>query len=259
MPTPIRFLGVTLPITTRHELLLAIDEATVKNPIRVATPNPEFLELARRDRGFKEALEKMTHCLIDGFGLYLMLKLAKRRYKQTYILEHYNGATLVDDLFLRYQNGEKKFYLLGGFPANPDEDFPGSALVLAEKLRQKYPKIAIVGAESGEPVDTTNVVISNDQRNRITKATPDILLVGFGAPKQELWMTHFNQSVPVMIGVGGTFNFYAKKKRAPKLVQSIKMEWLYRLFTEPKHAKRVWRAVILFPIASLISFRRRKP
>ena len=81
-------------------------------------------------------------------------------------------------------------------------------------------------------------------------AKPDILFVAYGSPHQEFWI-HRNlfklNSVKVAIGVGGTFDFYAgKRKRAPKWMQKIGLEWLWRLTGEPKRLSRIWNATFVF-------------
>jgi len=75
----------------------------------------------------------------------------------------------------------------------------------------------------------------------INNSGSDILWVGLGSPKQDIWMYEHRDklSVPVMIGVGAAFDFISgTKKQAPKLVQKIGMEWLFRLISEPK---RLWK------------------
>ena len=70
----------------------------------------------------------------------------------------------------------------------------------------------------------------------INKADPDIIWVGLGAPKQEFWMAeHKDLFRGVMVGVGAAFDFHAGTiKRAPKWMQLLSLEWLYRLSQSPK-------------------------
>jgi N-acetylglucosaminyldiphosphoundecaprenol N-acetyl-beta-D-mannosaminyltransferase len=76
--------------------------------------------------------------------------------------------------------------------------------------------------------------------DEINRSGARILLVGLGCPKQEVWMAkHVGKVNAVMIGIGAAFDFIAgRKKQAPKLVQSMGMEWAFRLATEPR---RLWR------------------
>jgi N-acetylglucosaminyldiphosphoundecaprenol N-acetyl-beta-D-mannosaminyltransferase len=243
MPERASFLGVDVALTHKTELLADIDCATHLQPVRVATLNPEFLLEAQHNPAFRTALNAMTHCTVDGSGLYGFLKLFRRRLNLKHI-ELYHGADLAEDLFCHYYNGAKSFYLLGG-PECLAEDATAA-------LRTRYPDIKIVGAEDGGMIDL-NHPVEEALLERVNKAKPDILLVGFGAPKQERWITEAGEklAVPTAIGVGGTFGFYTDKRRAPNLVRSLHFEWLWRVCTERGHAKRAFRAVVIFPLTAL--------
>lgn len=111
--------------------------------------------------------------------------------------------------------------------------------MLQERLLQNYPGIQIAGSYSPpfrnlEPKEN-NVIVK-----KIKEANPHFIWVGLGAPKQEKWMAdHKNQFSAIMIGVGAGFDYHAGKlKRAPKWMQDMSLEWLYRLCQEPK---RLWR------------------
>ena len=80
----------------------------------------------------------------------------------------------------------------------------------------------------------------------IRAARPDILFVAYGAPKQDLWIGKHGAvlGVPVMMGVGGSFDFIAGvQKRAPRWVQRVNLEWFYRLVTQPWR----WRRQLALP------------
>ena len=104
-----------------------------------------------------------------------------------------------------------------------------------EKLGQK-----IVGAENGYQ-DFNNVI------EKINIARPDILLVGLGSPKQEKFIYENLSKMPsvkLAVGVGGAFDFISGRvKRAPKILQKIGMEWLWRLFVQPQRIKRIFYGV----------------
>jgi exopolysaccharide biosynthesis WecB/TagA/CpsF family protein len=78
----------------------------------------------------------------------------------------------------------------------------------------------------------------------------DVLLVGLGAPYQEEFIWQIKSKMPnlkLAMGVGGTFDFWTgKQKRAPKFMRSIGMEWLWRLFRQPKRLGRIWKATVVF-------------
>ena len=81
---------------------------------------------------------------------------------------------------------------------------------------------------------------------------PDILFVAFGHGKQEKWINEYLRDLPsvkIAMGVGGAFDYLSgQTSRAPLWMRKIGLEWLYRLIREPKRLKRIWRAVIIFPI-----------
>lgn len=113
---------------------------------------------------------------------------------------------------------------------------PGTASRLAERLTARIPGLQVAGLVS-PPFHPLSPAEDRAELERINAAQADILWVGLGAPKQELWMAeHLGKaSVPVMIGVGAAFDFHAGlKKQAPLWIQRGGLEWLFRLLSEPK-------------------------
>ena len=109
----------------------------------------------------------------------------------------------------------------------------------------------VVGISMGEPKYSREEVLES-----IKKSKADILLVAYGSPKQEKFIYNSldKLGVKVAMGVGGTFDFIAGvQKRAPKWMQKLSLEWLYRLIREPKRFGRIWTAVVKFPIAVIWS------
>lgn len=243
MPNRSHFLSIPLAISTKAEILQAVEAATPDDPALIATVNPEFMVEARKNPVFKQALGSMTHCTVDGSGLFFFLSLWNALTGQPKP-KLYHGADLVNDLFSRYTKGDKRFFLVGGPPG------------LAEKARQaisqQFPGCVIAGAHDGGVIDANNVRLEPKLKELIDKTNPDIVLVGFGAPKQELWIQSAKEELraSVFIGVGGSFGFYTEKKRAPKPMRQLHLEWLYRGFSEPGHWKRLWKAVIVFSMLS---------
>ena len=122
--------------------------------------------------------------------------------------------------------------------------FYGSSEQVLEKLQKKlksvFSGLNITGLYSPS---FSKLSESEDEEiiKMINNSDSDILWVGLGSPKQDIWMYEHRDklSVPVMIGVGAAFDFISgTKKQAPKLVQKIGMEWLFRLISEPK---RLWK------------------
>ena len=130
-----------------------------------------------------------------------------------------------------------KHYFYGG-------DCEDTVLQLEKKLRIKFPKINLVGhcvpPFKELTADERSVIVSD-----INKSGADIVWVGIGTPKQDFWVGDFRDALdaPVLLAVGAAFNFHAGKvKQAPHWMMKIGLEWLFRLFAEPR---RLWRRYIL--------------
>jgi N-acetylglucosaminyldiphosphoundecaprenol N-acetyl-beta-D-mannosaminyltransferase len=111
---------------------------------------------------------------------------------------------------------------------------------LARELRRAFPDISICGTFS-PPFRHDTASPNFDEIERIRAARPDVVWVGLGTPKQELWM-HANAphlSGCVLLGVGAAFDFHAKlKPQAPRWMQRSGLEWSFRLITEPRRLAR---------------------
>ena len=106
---------------------------------------------------------------------------------------------------------------------------------LRQKLDEQYKGINIAGMYS-PPFRKLTQEEDTDTINMINDTKPDIIWIGLGAPKQEIWMNeHKGKLNGVMIGVGAGFDYFAGRiKRAPQWMQKAGLEWLYRLMQEPK-------------------------
>ncbi len=185
--------------------------------------HPELLEILR-------SADLVT---ADGFPVVVLSKIMNSPIKS-----RVTGADLVPALAERGAASGWSLYLLGGQAGSADE--------AAEKLCDQYPGLTIAGTDapmvhvSGEGMssyeaDDAEIVA------RINAAKPDILLIGFGNPKQEQWFYRNRHAlrVPVSIGVGGTFEFIAgRTRRAPELLQKLNLEWVYRVYQDPH---RLWK------------------
>jgi N-acetylglucosaminyldiphosphoundecaprenol N-acetyl-beta-D-mannosaminyltransferase len=110
---------------------------------------------------------------------------------------------------------------------------------LTAALRRRCPRLEISFRHS-PPFRTLTADEQRQTVEDVNRSGARILFVGLGAPKQERWMAaHKGRVHAVMVGVGAAFDFLAGKKRqAPRLVQRLGLEWLYRLAHEPR---RLWR------------------
>ncbi|MEZ4681166.1 MAG: WecB/TagA/CpsF family glycosyltransferase [Caldilineaceae bacterium] len=209
----------------RIDNFIQIGRATQKGH-QIATINADFVVKSLADPELRRILQEADMATADGMPLVWSARLLG-----VPLEGRVTGADMVPALAKRAAERGYSIYFLGAAP--------GVAEQAAAVLRQLYPDLKIAGcsAPSRDEVENNTAAIVASCR----AAQPDILLVAFGNPKQEKWIyEHANQlNVPVMMGVGGTFDFIAGvTKRAPNWMQESGLEWLYRLLSEPR---RLWK------------------
>jgi len=241
-------LGINISTKSKIEILKRI--SAFLNDGRqhaLVTPNPEFLIEAHKNEEFFYVLNHADLAVSDGSGLTLAALFLGER------LHRFPGADLVLEICRMAEREGKSIFLLGG-------EF-GEGKEAAEKLRSFFPELKIAGAEAGlkkgkwklERGEWLEGKAENDELLRkINAAKPDIIFTAFNHPRQEIWNFHnlpLMPSVKIAAGVGGTFNFLAGRvKRAPRIMRSLGLEWLWRLILEPWRLKRIIDAVIVFPL-----------
>jgi N-acetylglucosaminyldiphosphoundecaprenol N-acetyl-beta-D-mannosaminyltransferase len=191
----------------------------------VATVNPEFIMRARVDDQFRTVLESAALCVADGIGVvWAMRRQGCPQY------ERVTGSDLVPLLARTCAARGWRPFLLGAQP--------GVAGEAAERLQALVPGLRIAGVHAGSPHPDDD----EETLRLIAAARPDVLLVAYGAPHQELWIARNRGrlGVPVAIGVGGTFDFLAGRvRRAPRWLRNLHLEWLWRLALQPARVRRM--------------------
>jgi N-acetylglucosaminyldiphosphoundecaprenol N-acetyl-beta-D-mannosaminyltransferase len=190
----------------------------------VATVNPEFVMRAGGDREFARVLESADLCLADGSGVVW----AARRQGCT-IQEPVTGVDLIPLLAALCARRHFRLFLLGAAP--------GVAVELASRLRTDQPALE-VAAHSGSPDPSSDA----ETLALIQSHKPHVLLVAYGAPRQELWIDRVSDrvGVAVAIGVGGAFDYLTGRvPRAPEWMRRAGMEWLFRLARQPWRIRRM--------------------
>lgn len=234
----IEILGVKIDNDSISEVMKKIEALLVDGKQHyIVTPNPEFLVLAQKDEVFRDILNKADIAVPDGFGLSLAAFFLKGK-----ILQRITGNDLIIEICRSAERNGRSIFLLGGKE--------GIAKIAGIKIQKMFPRITIFGILDGIEISYTKN-ISREIINSIDIAKPDILFVALGQGKQEKFIYNnlsLLPSVKLAIGVGGAFDFLAgKQKRAPKFMQRIGMEWLYRLIREPGRWKRILNAIVVFP------------
>ncbi|HXB04315.1 MAG TPA: WecB/TagA/CpsF family glycosyltransferase [Candidatus Angelobacter sp.] len=190
----------------------------------VATVNPEFIMRARRDPEFARVLESADLCLADGTGVVW----AARR-QGCSLAAPVTGTDLVPPLAALCAKRGFRLFLLGADPGVADD--------LAVRLRVEHPELA-VAAHAGSPDPSADeATLSLIRAHRA-----QLVLVAFGAPKQELWIDRLKDraGVAVGIGVGGAFDYLTGRvPRAPLWMRRAGLEWLFRLVRQPWRIRRM--------------------
>jgi len=231
----LKLLGIHIRSEGSNGILRWVDEAILrKTQIQIATVNNEILLESRRNKEFKSVLQK-SYCIADSTGV--VLGICFKYFKK---IERTPGVDLFYKICQRAQEKQYKIFLLGGEK--------GIAHVAKSKLEDKYPNIKIVGTIDGDEisVEKNNLV----HLTKINKSGAQIIAVALGAPKQELWISKnmTKTKANVFIGLGGTLDFVSGNiQRAPFFLRKVGLEWLYRLFKQPKRIIRIFKAVIIFP------------
>lgn len=207
----------------------------------VVTPNVDHAVMFQEQEALRSAYADAGLVLADGFPVFVAARMLGRR-----IPERVPGSDLVPALFAAVNSTSTKrlrVFFLGAAPGVADR--------AAQKTQLRWPAVHSVGTYS-PPLGFEKDPKQNRAILEMIAATrPDVLVVGLGAPKQELWVhAHRDQiSAPVALCVGATIDFLAgEKPRAPRWMRRMGIEWLYRLASEPRRlALRYLRDAWIFP------------
>ncbi len=212
-----------LDICSTKDFLQEINQTLIKPtplPKLVYFINAHCFNISLKNTIYLKALRKADYVLNDGIGIKIGARLLNID-----LIENMNGTDLIPKLIkLSYQN-KKRIFLLGA------KD--GIAKKAAQKLKTIYPDILISGYASGYfEKNQINIV------NQVISSETDILIVGMGVPKQEIWLmenkTKLN-NVCLAVAGGAILDFLAEEvKRAPLWLQKIGLEWMFRFLQEPR-------------------------
>jgi len=228
-------------ITAADAVSMACEVVSSGCKTYIVTPNPEIVWIARKDNLLKDALNNAGLVLPDGVGIVLAAKILG-----TPLKEQVPGIDFITLLFAELSVRGGRVFLLGAKP--------GIAEQAGSKLLESYPGLVIAGVADGYFSDDAHVIAE------INNASPDLLLVCLGAPKQELWMSANLGKLDVRLcaGLGGALDVFAGTvKRAPPVFRRLGLEWFYRLMKEPWRIKRMIK-LPLFVFAVILSRMRGK-
>lgn len=229
----IRILGVAIDDVDMKGAVSMIETEVAKRDNGYAvTPNVDHIVKLQKDAEFKKIYDGAACVFADGMPL-----LWAGKFLGTPFREKISGSDLFPEVCRVAALKGYRLFFMGGRE--------GAADKAAEILRKRHPTLIIAGTYcppmgfEKDPIENAKIV------RMIREAKTDILFVGLGAPKQEKWVYNHRAQYEagVSIGIGVTFEFTAGMvKRAPVWMQTAGLEWLWRLYKEPK---RLWKRYLV--------------
>lgn len=235
----IRLFGVEIDPLTMSQAVARLTEWTTADEWAgkfVVTPNVDHAVLLSESPELRAAYSDAALVLTDGMPVVLVSRMLGKP-----VPERVSGADLVPALFnAATAEHPQTAYLLGAGP--------GVAERAAKEIEIKWPHVKVVGTYSPplgfEKDDAENALI----HEKINAVRPDVLVLGLGAPKQELWIHKHRAALQckVALCVGATIDFLANEKpRAPEWMRGCGLEWLHRMLSEPgrlvsRYARDAW-------------------
>ena len=196
----------------------------------VVTPNVDHVLLVGEDQRVAEVYRRASFRFADGMPIVWVSRLRGRARR---LPERVTGADLLVRLCEHAARSGVSVFFAGGQP--------GVADAAARQMTERYPGLCVVGTDSPPFGFEKDAETSRQLAAKISRAAPDLLFMGVGTPKQELWADSHIDALdcgPILC-CGAAFDFAAgSAKRAPALIQRSGMEWLWRLVHEPR---RLWR------------------
>jgi N-acetylglucosaminyldiphosphoundecaprenol N-acetyl-beta-D-mannosaminyltransferase len=233
-----RIFGVRVDNLSPEEVVARVEDILEEARFhQIATVNPEFLLLARKDQVFRDILNSCDLNVVDGTGIRFAFWRAGERLRG-----RFPGADLMHEILLRAEHKNLHVFcaLKEGGLSRWEE--------VQTALQKRYPSVRISGAD-------INVRLSDYSKILPLTKKAHIVLCNFGAPQQEMFLSELRKgarSIRLAMGVGGSFDYLTGKvKRAPKWMRVSGLEWLWRFLQQPKRWKRIFNAVVVFPLMIL--------
>ena len=225
--------GIEIDITTRAKALDRVNGFLNDGGQHfIVTPNPEIILGADQDEELWYILNQASMAIPDGIGLKFAALLSGIR------IERVTGADLLPELLALAMKEKIKVAVLNWRAGLSRGD------EIKDAIKKKY-----VGLEI-EVFDIEKDGKGLD-RETINLYAPKLLFVALGSPYQEQTMYHELPKLPsirLAMAVGGAFDFLTgKRRRAPRVLQALGLEWFWRLVIQPARWRRIYQAVVVFP------------
>jgi len=234
-PAQVPLLGVPLALTDYQRTLDWIDSAVAgRHRAYLCVAATHTVMAAREDAALRDAVLGAEFTVPDGQPLVWALNLLGHP-----LPSRVYGPTLMWKACERAARMGTRFYLHGG------RHNQGAMALLIHNLRTAHPGLRVVGGQT-QPFRELSAAEEDALVANINRARPDVVWVGLGVPRHELWMQRMRERLeaPVLVGVGAAFDFHAGLiSQAPDWMQESGLEWLYRLSQEPR---RLWRRYLRY-------------
>lgn len=227
-------------VTIKETIELLLEWMVEDKPCRyVVTPNVDHIVKLQSHPEMQAAYRDAALIVADGWPL-----VAASRWLGCPLPERVAGSDLVPSLLAAGQAiANFRVFLLGAAA--------GVGPRAAECIRSRWPGVNVCGVASPRFGFDSDPTESKEVIEIVNAASPHLLVVGLGAPRQEIWLRRYSSQLNarVAIAAGATIDFLAGvQRRAPSWVQSVHMEWLFRLMTDPRRlAGRYARDIVVFP------------
>lgn len=190
--------------------------------------NAHCVNIASRDKQYRRALNRADYLLPDGSGIAAAARLIGKR-----LVENLNGTDLSPKICEQAALNGQSVYFLGARP--------GIAKKTAQEMKRRYGSLQIAGTYHGYFSEGETAQICE----KINRSGADILFVGMGVPRQELWVEQNKHrlNARLIFCVGGLFDYYSNRiPRAPLWMRKTGNEWIWRFYQEPT---RMWRRYLI--------------
>jgi len=226
-----------IPLHLSEDYLGWLQQASLHaQGVHVVTLNAEMVMQARQNPELHQVIARAECVVPDGIGVVLYLRLYGKKIRRC------PGIELAEKLVQWAESVPKTLFLIGGAE--------GISAQVAARWAQVYPHLQIVGTQHG--FFLADLTQSQALLEKLDTLQPDIILVGLGVPRQELWIAENRHRCPhsIWIGVGGSLDIWSgAKERAPEWLRDNGLEWLYRLYKEPWR----WRRMMALPKFAVMS------
>ncbi|MDO8592793.1 MAG: WecB/TagA/CpsF family glycosyltransferase [bacterium] len=233
----INILGVNIANVSKTEALEKLEEYLKgQRQHMIVTPNPEIILAAEADQELLNIMNGADLAVLDGAGLQFAAWAMGRN------LQRVAGADLLKDILAMAEEQGRRVAVFNW----------GRGLAKAGEIKaalaDKFPGLEVY-VEDLERAAAADLQLAR-------QFAPDIVFCTFGAPWQEKFIYHNLPNLPsakIGLGVGGSFDYLTGKlPRAPLWLRAMGLEWLWRLILQPRRWKRIYKAVIVFPVKFIV-------